>query len=104
MGSTDSTQTGFDLQARYHFTRAGGMLLPYLGIQAGYSRHESSGSECSGLSYGILAGAKYFMNSSSSVNFEYNVRKLDLDESGGSKYKATVTTFSIGYSIYFSGS
>jgi opacity protein-like surface antigen len=96
-----STQTGLELQGKYHFVGATDIFLPYLGIQAGVYGIDSGSTELRGRSYGFMGGAKYFLSDKVSVNLEYNYRALELEDEDDNTSDSTVTVLGIGYSVYF---
>jgi len=100
-GSVETTQTGVEFHAKFHFIGANPVLLPYIGLELGVYSLDSGGNEYSGNSTGIMGGAKYFMSSTSSVNLEYNLRNLEMEDKRNRNYDATATTLNIGYSVYF---
>ena len=100
MGSAKATQTGFELQFKYHLTGFGELLMPYLGVQAGVFGFDGT-TDLFGNSYGLMGGAKYFVTEKTSVNLEYNYRTMTLKDDADNEYDATVTVLGIGYSIYF---
>jgi opacity protein-like surface antigen len=100
-GSSKTTRTGFELMGRYHFADSSKILVPYLGAQAGAVNYDDGVAESSGNSLGLMAGAKYFLGDRASVNFEYNYRSVSLEDDADNEYDATLTTISVGYSVYF---
>ncbi len=100
-GDTETTQTGFELQFKYHFIGTRTSFLPYLGVQAGVYGLEDGTDELKGFSTGFMGGAKYFVSEKTSVNLEYNYRMMKLEDEDDNSYDATVTVLGIGYSIYF---
>ena len=101
MGTAKATQTGLELQFKYHFTGFGELLLPYIGVQAGVFGIDDGTDDFFGNSYGIMGGGKYFVSEKTSINLEYNYRAMKLKDDNDNDYDATVTVLGIGYSIYF---
>ena len=101
MGPAQVTQTGLELQFKYHFTGLGELLMPYIGAQAGVYGFDDGTTDLFGNSYGLMGGAKYFVSQKTSVNLEYNYRTMALKDDDDNEYDATVTVLGIGYSIYF---
>ncbi len=100
-GETETTQTGFELQLKYHFIGAMTSFLPYLGVEAGVYGLDDGTDELKGKSVGFMGGAKYFMSEKTSLNLEYNFRMMQLEDEQDESYDATITVLGIGYSVYF---
>ncbi|MCK4911445.1 MAG: porin family protein [Thermodesulfovibrionales bacterium] len=100
-GNTETTQTGFELQLKYHFIGTIASFLPYLGVQAGVYGLDDGTDELKGSSAGFMGGAKYFVSEKTSVNLEYNYRMMTLEDDNDNSYDATVTVLGIGCSVYF---
>ena len=100
-GETHTTQTGLELQLKYHFIGAITSFLPYLGVEAGVYGLDDGTAEFKGKSAGFMGGAKYFLSEKTSLNLEYNFRMMELEDEQDETYDATITVLGIGYSVYF---
>ena len=102
LGGIDTTQTNLELQGKFHFPESSAILIPYLGLAAGIYNFDDGGVvDASGTSYGFMGGAKYMVVPSASVNLEYSFRSAELEDDNKNKYESTLTTLSIGFSVYF---
>ncbi len=112
---TQDTYTfNLDLFARYHFYKKGSVFVPYVGAQAGWINYYQKQKETVGgttsnvgrngnaISYGGMAGVKYFLDENTSLNAEMNYRRYDIDL-GKDAPTAThdVLKWLIGLSYYF---
>ncbi|HKJ00542.1 MAG TPA: outer membrane beta-barrel protein [bacterium] len=70
--------------------------VPYVGGQVGFAAAESGGFSDSGLSFGGMVGAKFFLSENLSVNPEFNLLHSTLFD-----VSVTQTTLQIGLSYYF---
>lgn len=95
----ESTTTGIELQALYHFVRPR-PATPFIGISAGNYRYDDGTNEGSGPAYGLLGGVKYFVSPHTSINIVYSSKSAHVEILGKSETLA-VRNLNLGYSIYF---
>lgn len=102
LGDAQSTQTGVELQGKYHFLSGpDATFLPYVGLEGGVYGFDDGLEKLTGSSYGLMGGAKFFLSKNASVNLEYNYREMKLEDDSGASYNANITVLGIGYSVYF---
>lgn len=80
---------------KYHFN-PNDVLVPYVGAQAGMAFVESDFSSDSGISYGGMAGFKYFLSENLSINGEGDIIQSKIADT-----TATQTILQVGLSYYF---
>lgn len=97
-GDTD-TNLLLDLYYKYHFTSPGQTTVPYLGVQVGNIWYEWGGYDDTILSYGAMAGIKFFITENTTFFTELNYRVYDV--SGAEDLDIDQTSLLFGLSYYF---
>lgn len=80
---------------KYHFN-PNEPVVTYVGAQAGMAFIEFDSTSDSGLSYGAMAGAKYFVSANLSLNGEASLSQSKIADTS-----ATQTMLQVGMSYYF---
>jgi hypothetical protein len=92
-GDDDGTIYSLAAQCNYLFFKPNTVLVPYAGIQLGFSGYDFGDSDTAA-SYGAQCGVKYFVSEDLSMNGELNylVTNIDPDD-----VKATSILFGLAY-------
>lgn len=93
-GDSDGTIYSVLAQCNYNFFKPNATLVPYAGIQLGFSGYDFDDSDETNVSYGLQGGVKYFLSEDLSMNGELNylVTNIDPDD-----VKATSLLFGLSY-------
>jgi len=96
MNSDDYTAYSVLAQCNYNFFKPNTVVVPYAGVQLGFSGYDAGGYDDTSISYGLQGGAKYFLSEDLSLNGELNylVTTVDPDD-------VKVTSILFGLSYYF---
>lgn len=83
-------------QVNYNFFRPSSLIVPYAGIQLGFSGYDVAGFDDTAFSFGAQGGAKFFVSEDLSINGELNymVTTTDPDD-------VKTTSLLVGLSYYF---
>lgn len=96
LNAEDFTAYSLLAQCNYLFFKPDTVIVPYAGVQLGFSGYDYDGDDDTAVSYGLQGGAKYFLSEDLSVNAELNylVTNVDPDD-------VKNTSVLIGLSYYF---
>lgn len=84
---------------KYHFNPDTD-TVPYVGAVLGTVTFYSGDESASGMTWGAMAGVKFFMSEDLSVNAEYNIRNFTITIADV-EYTSTTGTALVGLSYYF---
>ena len=95
-GDEDATIYSVMGQCNYNFFKPNTTVVPYAGIQLGFSGYDAGGTDDTSVSYGLQGGAKYFLSENLSLNGELNylVTTIDPDD-------VKSTSLLVGMAYYF---
>lgn len=98
MDAGDDDITIFSIlgQCNYLFFKANSNIVPYAGVQLGFSGYDFGDEDDTSISYGVQGGAKFFLSEDLSLNAELNylVTTIDPDD-------VKNTSLLVGLSYYF---
>ena len=97
--SFESTNLLLDGFYKYHFNPEE-EVVPYLGGQAGFGIFGTDVDNSTSISYGGMAGFKFFVSEDLSFNGEFNL-KFTTQETAGEDLDVTLTILQVGISYYF---
>jgi len=83
-------------QVNYNFFRPSSLIVPYAGVQLGFSGYDIGDFDDTAFSFGLQGGAKFFVSEDLSINGELNymVTTTDPDD-------VKTTSLLVGLSYYF---
>lgn len=100
--STDTEDSGAQFLegfVKFHFNPDTD-TVPYVGAVLGTVTVYSGNDSASGMTWGAMAGVKFFVSEDLSVNAEYNIRNFTISF-GDVEYTSTTGTALLGLSYYF---
>lgn len=97
--AADAGQSFIEGFVKYHFNTKE-KAVPYVGAMLGTVTLYTDNESGSGVTFGAMAGVKYFMSEDLSVNGEYSIRHYTVTIAG-TDISSTTSTAMIGLSYYF---
>ena len=98
-GGSDAGQTYMEGFVKYHFN-TDEKAVPYVGAMLGTVTLYAEGESGSGMTFGAMAGLKYFVSPDLSINGEYNIRHYSVSIAS-TDIDVTASTAMVGMSYYF---